>query len=207
MVSRSYTVPQTLQQPTLSQQSWVVNPPRSKVEARTRMKTFQNEYLDAKLDATFERLWRDQAPGPKGEEVSTPEEYLQGYFRQVSALHRECIYSAHRRELLEQKKLDVECGLVRGCVPDILKEIEEAKEQHDKAEQLIRECMQRVALGAKGKNADDSGSGCGGGCKNQPCVQPCVRGCGDAEPAAAPAGADDSKQVNGMCVVDTCTVQ
>jgi len=198
MVSRSYTVPQTLQQPTLSQQSWVVNPPRSKVEARTRLKTFQNEYLDAKLDPTFERLWRDQAPGPKGEEVSTPEEYLQGYFRQVSALHRECIYSAHRRELLEQKKLDVECGLVRGCVPDILKEIEEAKEQHEKAEHLIRECMARMAV-AKGKSVDDSSSGC----KNQPCVQPCVRTCASEDPGTAP----DQKQVEGMCVVDTCTVQ
>merc|ERR1719443_660165 len=101
----------------------------------------------------------------KGEEVSTPEEYLQGYFRQVSALHRECIYSAHRRELLEQKKLDVECGLVRGCVPDILKEIEEAKEQHGKAEHLIRECMARMAGvgGVRGKGAydgDDLGAGC-----------------------------------------------
>ena len=32
----------------------------------------------------------------------------------------------------------------------------EAKEQHDKAEQLIRECMQRVALGTKGKNVSSS---------------------------------------------------
>lgn len=174
------------------QPGWAVAPPRSAGEARSRLRQFQNEFLDAKLDDAFHRLWRDQAPGPKGEEVNTPEEYLQGYFRQVSALHRECIYSAHRRDLLEQKKLDVECGLIRGSIPDILREIEEAERQHAQASQLIQECMQRMHGRTGGGAAGVGDEQCCAGSAASPC-------CRSAE--CAPG-----KEVDA-CVVDMCVVQ